>query len=589
MCDTMETEDQVELQTKSMEESVSYLDNFLKNPGLIHLTEKILWDLNSESLASFRLVSKASKECIDRHLYLFIMLDQALHHQTACNTTSIYQAYPKWRQVFEGMKQQKGADITLFLDTIKQYLKSFKKSSSLYMDPLAFAVKKLHGAGDFLEAVLKTGYQLDKLEGKKLFQAALGFMSGKVIEILIDRSNEFDIDLNVTSTRDRDNSLLHVACTIKNINLLLKIVAKADVVDFNIKNKQEQTGFFLACEVNFVEGVEILLENAEKLKINLNVMGKTTLRSNYCKITPFGVAVKNGHALVVQKLLEASKKYVITTTNVGVTWQGFNRRPFSIICEESKVEVAKLLFNHDKDEAEKEMNLVCDNGRSALHYACKSNNLPMIQFMMANLPNIDFNDIDNFGMTPFHVACQFGNLDICQFLIEHLPNHDLNARIHNGNTAFHLACQNGHLNIVKFMVDHMTCPKHLNVLSFGGSTPFHYACQSGSFALVKYFVKNISWVDFSAKNNYGHTAFHWAMGENYKIEWKLNIAQFLISQRDTINIDLTSKTPKGATPLTLLRKKLVSRPTNFGLPKDQEDLANKVICDLSGLEMAEID
>ena len=163
----------------------------------------------------------------------------------------------------------------------------------------------------------------------------------------------------------------------------------------------------------------------------------------------------------------------------------------------------------------------------------------MIQFMMANLPNIDFNDIDNFGMTPFHVACQFGNLDICQFLIEHLPNHDLNARIHNGNTALHLACQNGHLNIVKFMVDHMTCPKHLNVLSFGGSTPFHYACQSGSFPLVKYFVKNISWVDFSAKNNYGHTAFHWAMGENYKIEWKLNIAQFLISQRNTINIDLT--------------------------------------------------
>ena len=563
-----------------------YLDKFLKKPGLIHLAEKILWDLNSESLASFRLVSKASKECIDKHLYLFIMLDQALHHKTACNTTSIYQAYPKWNQVFESMKCQKRTDIALFLDTVKQYLKSFKNSSSLYMDPLAFAVKKLCGAGDFLEAVLKTGYQLDKLEGKKLFKAALEFMNGKVLEILVDQSDVLGIDLNVKEANDKENSLLHVACTIKNVNLLQKVIAKADVIDANIKNRQGQTGFFLACEVNFVEGVEILLDNAKKLKIDLNVMALTTLRSNYRKITPFGVAVRNGHALVVQKLLEASKKYVITTTNVGVTWQGFNRRPFSIICEESKVEVAKLLFNHDKDEAEKEMNLVCDNGRSALHYACKSNNLPMIQFMMANLPNIDFNDIDNFGMTPFHVACQFGNLDICQFLIEHLPNHDLNARIHNGNTAFHLACQNGHLNIVKFMVDHMTCPKHLNVLSFGGSTPFHYACQSGSFPLVKYFVKNISWIDFSAKNNYGHTAFHWAMGENYKIEWKLNIAQFLISQRNTINIDLTSKTPKGATPLTLLRKKLVSRPTNFGLPKDQEDLANKVICDLSGLEMA---
>ena len=386
-----------------------YLDKFLKKPGLIHLAEKILWDLNSESLASFRLVSKASKECIDKHLYLFIMLDQALHHKTACNTTSIYQAYPKWNQVFESMKCQKRTDIALFLDTVKQYLKSFKNSSSLYMDPLAFAVKKLCGAGDFLEAVLKTGYQLDKLEGKKLFKAALEFMNGKVLEILVDQSDVLGIDLNVKEARNKENSLLHVACTIKNVNLLQKVIAKADVIDANIKNRQGQTGFFLACEVNFVEGVEILLDNAKKLKIDLNVMALTTLRSNYRKITPFGVAVRNGHALVVQKLLEASKKYVITTTNVGVTWQGFNRRPFSIICEESKVEVAKLLFNHDKDEAEKEMNLVCDNGRSALHYACKSNNLPMIQFMMANLPNIDFNDIDNFGMTPFHVACQFAS------------------------------------------------------------------------------------------------------------------------------------------------------------------------------------
>ena len=74
------------------------------------------------------------------------------------------------------------------------------------------------------------------------------------------------------------------------------------------------------------------------------------------------------------------------------------------------------------------------------------------------------------------------------------------------------------------------------------------------------------------------------MGENNKIENILDIAQFLISQRGTINIDLTSTTPKGTTPLTLLRRKLVSRPTNLGLPKNQEDIANKVISDLAKLE-----
>ena len=420
----METkvEQKEDQKTKSREENKAYLDNFLKNPGLIHLAEKILGNLNGESLATFRLVSKASKECIDKHLYLFIILDQALHYETACKTSSIYEFYPRWRKVFEGMNQQKPTDISQFLDTIQKYLKSFKNSSELYNDPLQFAVSKVHTAGDFLEIVLKTGYQLDKVEGKRLFNVALQIMNSKVLEILMDQSDDLGIDLTITDGRRR-HGIFHVACITKKVSLLRKVLAKADKIDVNTKKEYlyETTAFFRACEGNFVEGVEIILENAQVLNIDLNAMGRTSMPSKWSKLTPFGVAVRNGHVKVVQKLLEASKKNFIATSSVGVTWAGcYDRRSLSIACEEGNVEMAKLLLNHDESQAENEMNFVDDDGRNTLHYACLSKSLPMVQFLMTNLLSIDVSAKDNSGQTPYDYACQSGNPKIVKLLTEHM-------------------------------------------------------------------------------------------------------------------------------------------------------------------------
>ena len=576
-------------QSKIMEQNDSYLDNFLKNPGLIHLAENILGNLDGDSIATFRLVSKATKECIDKHLYLFFVLDQALHHKTACKTMSIKQAYPKWIQVFEAMKQRKQTEITDFLFTIKKYLKSFKNSSTLYMDPLQFAVKQFYTAGDFLELLLKIDYQLDKKEGNALFRTALQFRNGKVLEILIDQSWDLGINLKEAKDKSYGYGILHVACIIKKVTLLRKILAKADEIDVNERQDGvKTTAFFRACEGNFVEGVEILLENAQVLNIDLNAKGQTTSWIRCYKYTPFGVAVRNGHIEVVKRLLEASKKNFIETINVAVTLKDSYCRPFSIACEEGNVEMAKLILNHDESQAQREMKFIDDCGKNTFHYACESKSLPMVQFLLANLSSIDVNTKDYNGDTAFHFACQSGNPKLVKFLIEQMPNLDLNARNNNGNTPFHLACQNGHLDIVKFMVNHMTCPKHLNVLSIGGSNPFHYACQSGSLELVQYFVQHISWIDFSAKNHFGHTPFHWITGDKNRIKKILDIAQFLISQCKIINIDLTSKTPKGKTPLSLLKEKLASDGC-FGLPKDQQDLAAKVMTDLAKLEEEDYD
>ena len=575
---------ETKIEEKVQEQNGSYLDNFLNNPGLIHLAENILSNLDGSSIATFCLVSKASKECIDKHLYLLYVLDQALHHKTACKTMSIFEAYPKWIQVFEAMKQRKQPDITDFLFTIKKYLKSFKNSSTLYMDPLQFAVKQFYTAGDFLEMLLKIDYQLDKKEGNALFRTGLQYRNGKVLEILMDQSWDLGINLNEAKDKSYGYGVLHVACIIKKVTLLRKVLAKANEIDVNERQDGvNTTAFFRACEGNFVEGVEILLENAQKLNIDLNLKGQTTNWVRCYKYTPFGVAVRNGHIEVVKQLLEASKTTFIETVNVAVTLKDSYCRPFSIACEEGNVEMAKLILQHDESQAEREKKFVDDYGKNTFHYACESKSLSMVQFLLANLSRIDVNAKDYNGDTAFHFACLSGNPNIVKFLIEHMRKLELNARNNNGNTPFHLACQSGHVEIVKFMVNHMTYPKRLNVLSTGGSTPFHYACQSGSLQLVKYFVESISWIDFSAKNNFGHTPFHWITGDKNRIKKILDIAEFLISQRERIDIDLTSKTPKGKSPLSLLKEKLASDGC-FGLPKDQQELAAKVISDLAKLE-----
>ena len=565
-------------------ESKNYLETFVKTPGLYHLAEIIVAHLDTKTLARCRLVSKSLKDCVETPFF-GKSLDQTLNQKTAFGKSSILQAYPKWIKVFEGMKQQKPTDISQFLDTIKKYLKSFKKCSSLYMDPLQFAVKQLYTAGDFFEAVLQTGYQLDKLEGKKLFRAALESRNGKILEILIDQSDDLGIDLTAKDA-SRDYNVLHVVCVIKRVSLLRKIIAKADKIDVNAEGEgpNETTAFFKACEGNFTEGVKILLENAQELRIDLNAMGRTSTgpgafsRSNIW--TPFGIAVKNGNVGVVRKLLKASKKNGIVVNKVN--WNS-DCGPFSIACVEGNVEVAKLLLKHDKDQAKKEMNFVDLNGKSIFHYACESNSLPMVQLLLANFSCIDFNARDNNGQTPLHLVCQSGSSDICQFYIEHLPSLDFNARNNNGNTPFHLACQNGHLDIVKIMIDKMTFIR-LNTKNDNGATPFHFACQSRCLELVEYFVKDLSdQVDFSAKNDLGSTPFHYAIGERNMINKTLELVKFLISQRENIKIDLTSRTINGTTPLSLFKKRLDSAPY-LGY---QKDIAEKIIDDLSALEEEE--
>lgn len=286
------------------------MDLFLKNPGLFHLAENIFAKLDAVSSARCRLVSKSWRDFIDNSKSLSkAELDRILNFRITSEKSTIFQAYPKWIKVFEFIKRRKNSeDISLFLGSMKRYLQCFKLQKNLYMDPLQFAItQNIFKVHEFLNLVLKSGYEFAQKEGNNLFRFGLTQENCKVLKILFEHSEELSIDLKTTlrwgpSISDDGSNILHVACRRRNVELIQMIMKKPNSIDFNAINRRGQTPFFIACLFNFVEGIKTFLDNAEKFGIDLNAIDNSWI------CTPFDIAVKNGHLEIVEILLDASKE-----------------------------------------------------------------------------------------------------------------------------------------------------------------------------------------------------------------------------------------------------------------------------------------
>jgi ankyrin repeat protein len=78
-----------------------------------------------------------------------------------------------------------------------------------------------------------------------------------------------------------------------------------------------------------------------------------------------------------------------------------------------------------------------DDGQTALHHACVSGSLPVVQFVLDRTPPGSCNTRDNHDMSPFHLACENGHLALVQLLVAR-PDLDRNLRS-SKRTSFFLA------------------------------------------------------------------------------------------------------------------------------------------------------
>lgn len=197
-----------------------------------------------------------------------------------------------------------------------------------------------------------------------------------------------------------------------------------------------------------------------------------------------------------------------------------------------------------------DINIELSSGLSLLHYACKSDNLDLINYLIDN--GIELSKKSKICEEPIHIAALYGKLETVKLLIE---NYKINPNVQGADNApvLSYAAISGNLELIKFLVTSGADPNGRNLYN---EKPIHVAALSGHLNLVKYFIEDLKLynpqhrstylfdssvesleiIEYLLKNNIcrrplrfaneGEDLIHVAINKN-----KLNIIKYLIDNR----------------------------------------------------------
>lgn len=129
----------------------------------------------------------------------------------------------------------------------------------------------------------------------------------------------------------------------------------------------------------------------------------------------------------------------------------------------------------------------CLSGDTALHFACKRNDLKLVQLFLkqspetATIPN-------SCGDTALHIAASNGSISVMKCLIASCKESLDNVLNDDGNSVLHLACKHGILKVVELLLDRCS----VDLTNKLGNTPIHVACNRKSATLVSCLVEKCS-------------------------------------------------------------------------------------------------
>eukprot|EP01027_Heterolobosea_sp_BB2_P014661 GEZU01021028.1.p1 GENE.GEZU01021028.1~~GEZU01021028.1.p1 ORF type:complete len:215 (-),score=56.31 GEZU01021028.1:20-664(-) len=122
-------------------------------------------------------------------------------------------------------------------------------------------------------------------------------------------------------------------------------------------------------------------------------------------------------------------------------------------------------------------------------------------------------------VTPLHWAAREGKLNVLEFLLEN--GADINFQDKDGYSALHYAALNGHTDVVRHLVKEGA---NVNAVDNQLRTPLHRACEKNRFDCVKILVVDGK-ADVNKQNRHGWTALHYASYANYS-----NICVYLLNR-----------------------------------------------------------
>ena len=295
-----------------------------------------------------------------------------------------------------------------------------------------------------------------------------------------------------------------------------------DIVQILLDNNCDIRGAINgACEGGYKDIVEILIKH----NVDINQCNSNLLGCSY--YTPIYFACHNGFTDIVKLLLDnncdvldnngfspglysASVKgcvdivdlFLRNNCNINQCEPESNQSPLITACYRNKVALVKLLLSFEACD----VNIIDNNNRNALHYACREGQSDVVELLLKHHCNVNLND--KWMKTPLFVACEEVHVDIVKILINQ-DNCMIDVLDVEGNGLLHTTCvkpyqsahdhdrtrrmlystKDGRIEIIGILLG-KSCD--VNVLNNEGQSVLHAACVYGVTEIVDILLRSNS-------------------------------------------------------------------------------------------------
>ncbi|KAH9186767.1 hypothetical protein AeNC1_011261 [Aphanomyces euteiches] len=313
--------------------------------------------------------------------------------------------------------------------------------------------------------------------------------------------------------------------------------------------RYQRTGFIAACYLGHLPIVELLVSHPQLHHSQLNhgliaasaggqakVVASLLTRTvdvNFVNdefATPLVAASSNGHATIVELLLEHGEIDILTTPLIAACSSAYCTNVVALLLAHPRIDVNKASHGYQNtalhmaallglddtvllllDTPGIEINAKNNVGCTPLILACGRSDFRLhghdpsvIVARLLSIPELDVNAASLKGQTAIMEACQHGWASAVQLLLDH-PNIDLHLKDENGETALFKACARGQLDSLVALLGHHDI--NVNATDADGRTALLVACETKTQAqvpLVANLLKHPQ-IDVNHKDNDGMT------------------------------------------------------------------------------------
>ena len=240
------------------------------------------------------------------------------------------------------------------------------------------------------------------------------------------------------SVSDNGYTPFHVACRSGSVKIVEMLLEKSDEfkIDLSRKTKSGSTPFLLACgNYGNLQIAELIMKNSNKIRIDLDEMKravKFVCGSGQTEIAK--MLIKNSISMNIELNIEFNPiiHYLCQLSN-------------------GNADIVKILME-ESTRLKLDLNVQDKSGSTAFHIACRSGNANIVKLLLdqSESLNIDLSLKTLNAQTGFHLACCFGHTSIVEMLINKSESCklDLTAKDNNGKTGFQLAVRKKKFDIV---------------------------------------------------------------------------------------------------------------------------------------------